>query len=223
MRELVFRLSRAPRLQIGARSWAVLFTHDVLLTIEETTGKDVLNGQLQIAKLSARELRIVLWALLTMAGARYQLQEVGKLLAGPGAIQAARESIWSVWRESMPPPDRLRSTAPADKPSEPHTWLDSFALAHQHLHVNADEWLSMTPRMLHALLGQYLESLRQQELMQSRIIAAVINWGGMGGPKEKVPEDKFMLHPWPQSKNDPDEHPGMRFMRALSGLANRRQ
>jgi hypothetical protein len=194
---LVRRLSRPPDLVVGPKRWPALFTHAALLELEELTGLDVLNGGLNLLNPRALELRDALYVLLKHAGAGCGRDEAAKL-CGLSRIPALKGAVIAAWRASTPDPEP-RAEEPAEAKGRPkQTWLDAWAIAKRRLGLSGEEWLAMTPRMAHALLADYMEELRQGELMQSKIAAAVVNFGGMGRPETLVKDEAFMIHPWPK-------------------------
>lgn len=73
----------------------------------------------------------------------------------------------------------------------------------------------MTPRQLFALKRRKLYDMQREELMMSRLTAAVCN-SGFARPKEPVEDTRFMLHPFHAPKpSGPPELLGDAFVRML--------
>jgi hypothetical protein len=166
----------------------------------------VLNGGLNLFQPRARDLRDAVYVLLKNAGAPYSRKDATELCGRWLAIQQFRGVVIEAWRASTPDP-ALLSAGRGDRPAERQTWMEAWSIGHRRLRLTPAEWLAMTPRMVGALLADYLEEARQHELMQSKIVAAVVNFGGMGGRKELVADEAFMIHPWPKPERPAEEGP----------------
>src|SRR5580658_3070788 len=99
---IAHRLTRPVKISVAGRKWRIIFTHRTLLDIEELTGLDAMCFNL--ARLSARLLRVVLFAALREAGSEVSLEDAGAMLK-PGAIDRLRRSLCEAWLASMPEPD----------------------------------------------------------------------------------------------------------------------
>jgi hypothetical protein len=187
------RLSPRVDLVFGGKRWRLLFPHSVLLDIEDVSGLSVWAGDVHPGRLSARVMRVVLWAALRRAGAAYSLSEVGSML-GLSSLGQVKESLAEAWEASMPEPDPQTGRG-----SSIRSWMEAWAIAHEDLRMPSAEWLEATPRMVHALTRQRMENLRQRELMVSRVCSAVANFS-MSAPKRPIPDTAWMIHPWPQEE-----------------------
>lgn len=175
--------------------WRVIFTHDVLLSIAEATGKDPMAGELDIVRPPAAILQAILFAVIARSGFKGSAKDAGRLvtLATIGGIRAA---LIDGWRASMP--------EPVEKPAahgKPLSRMEAWAFARETLKLSDPEWLGITPRMLHALAEHNLESRRQWELMIARLTATTANHGARA-PDEPMQPRSLMLHPWPEEKQD---------------------
>lgn len=74
----------------------------------------------------------------------------------------------------------------------------------------------MTPRQLFALKRRKLFDMQREELMMSRLTAAVCN-SGFARPKHPVEDTYFMLHPFPKPAA-PAEMPGDALIKMLEAL-----
>jgi hypothetical protein len=78
-------------------------------------------------------------------------------------------------------------------------WLETWAIARHDLGLSDCEWLSMTPRMVQALLWQRLEGLRERELQLAIVAADIVNTNACRFKKSRTPKH-YMLHPWPAKR-----------------------
>jgi hypothetical protein len=186
--------TRPVELWACGRKWRLLITHRVLLVIGELTGIDAMR--VSLARPSALVLRAVLFAALREAGARISLEEAGAMLR-PGVIAGIRAALVETWQASMPDPEpEDRATKRSAEP--PLTTLEAWATARHDLRLSDEEWLSMTPRMLHALSHHHLENMRWSELMMGVLCAHTVNHS-FCAPKKPTSPRSYMLHPWPES------------------------
>ena len=194
---LAHQLTKRVEIPAGGARWRIAFTHRVLLEIEELTGMAAM--QIHLAHLSARLLRAVLFAVLREAGAKTSLSEAGEILR-PGAMPKTRALLIEAWVAYMPETEREEEgDPPSSGESEPLTTLEAWAKARFDLRLSDEEWLSMTPRMVHALSNRRLESSRQFELMVSILCAHTVNHS-FHAPKTATNPRSYMLHPWPEER-----------------------
>src|SRR5580658_555412 len=194
MPSIAHRLTASVELSALGRSWRILFSHRVLLDIEELTGLDAMR--VNLAQLSARLLRVVLFTALREAGAPVTIEEAGAMLR-PGHFERIRGGLIDAWRASFPEPEpelEVKNPGPAPPPL---TTLDAWAKARYDFHLSDDEWLGMTPRMVHALSLRNLERMRQEELRLSVLCAHTVN-SSFRAPKTPTQPRSYMLHPWPE-------------------------
>ena len=95
------RLSERHSIEFMGKRWPVLFTHDLLLALEEQTGLSVLNGDVNLFAPSAKVLCATIFLILQRAGAKCTLRSVGALLK-PGRATAVVDTLAKAWRASMP-------------------------------------------------------------------------------------------------------------------------
>ena len=188
------RLTKPVELWACGRKWQLLITHRVLLDIGELTGMDAMR--VNLARPSALVLRAVLFAVLREAGAVISLEGAGGMLR-PGAAASIRASLIAAWRASMPDPEEEEKPVSASA-EPPLTALEAWATARYDLRLSDEEWLSMTPRMLHALSQHRLESMRWSELMMGVLCAHTVNHS-FSAPKKPTSPRSYMLHPWPEN------------------------
>jgi len=63
------------------------------------------------------------------------------------------------------------------------------------LRLSDDEWLEMTPRMLHALRKRQIEQLQREELLVGIIASTSANFS-FCAPETALRPESFMLHPF---------------------------
>ncbi len=189
--------------RFGGRSWPAVVTYGVLLAIERDSGVPLLAAP-PVQAPSASFLRAWLYHVLQRSGYTGSITDVGNQLAQCDRA-AVHASLLAGWIASMPEPEPPRQGTGAGK-ARPRTWLQvySFATSPYGLGLSESAWLAMTPRMLHALSEERLERIRQEEEMQGKIIAAVINFGARA-PREPVKAKAFMTHPWPEEPASPGD------------------
>jgi hypothetical protein len=193
-------LTRRVEVRLGGERWPLLFTHRVLLDIEDRLGVSILNGELDIVRLSAKGLRTILFVALSSSGATYSPEEIGNRV-GLHGIAVARQSVIEAWVAAMPVKDEVVG----DKDHaevKARTWMEVWGNNRQYLHLTNAEWLDMTPRMCQSLDRARREEFRRWDLMASRISSTVANYAGKQSAKP-VPGDAFMLDPWPRKEITP--------------------
>lgn len=192
--EITRLLTKRVELRLGDDRWPLLLTHRVLLGIESELGVSILNGELDIAQLSAKALRTCLFVALSHSGAKYSARELGSLIGLKG-IGPARTALQDAWIASMPEAEPSKSKAQKKSQPKRRVWTEVWANNRYHLHLSDDEWLSFTPRMVQALDRQRREDHRKWELMISRVAATSANYG-FCRPKKALRDDTFMNDPW---------------------------
>lgn len=218
MVSIAHRLTRPVELSAGGGAWRILFTHRVLLDIEELTGLNAM--QVNLGQLSARLLRAVLFAVLREAGAPFSLAEAGVLLL-PTDVARIRGSLIEAWQASMPEADPdAEQASPGRSEDAVLTTLEAWARARYDLRLSDEEWLSMTPRMAYALFEQRLEHMRWSELMMGIICAHTVN-SGFRAPRRPTQPASYMLHPWPERETVQAIH-GEDIMRVFADIPKTR-
>lgn len=189
---LAHRLTERVSITVDGQEWPILFTHDVLLDIEQESGLSILSGELSMGRPTAKALRAILQVVLRHAGFACVPAVAGKLLGSIRCVEI-RNLLNRAWCAAMPINESDEGSGDAGHIKD---WMEGWAIARHDLGLTSDEWLAMTPRMLQALAHQHLEEIRQREFMQSQLTAVAANFGGRA-PREPFKEDQFMLHPWP--------------------------
>jgi hypothetical protein len=80
--------------------------------------------------------------------------------------------------------------------------MEAWSIARYELRLSDDEWLEMTPRMLHALRKRQLEQLQREELLVGIIASTSANFS-FCKPEDPLSPELFMLHPFPQQPIKP--------------------
>ncbi len=199
-------LSPVIELPFGGRRWRILFTHELLLKLESSTGLDVLAGNLNLVRPAAKTLRSVLFEILTHVGADCSIRAAGEILH-LGNVMNVRNILFRAWQASMPERNEEEDSENADegesaKQAKSLSWPEAWAMAHENLRLTDREWLDLTPKLLQALLRRHIENLRQWELMFGMVIANNANYSQLA-PKEPLRADAFMLHPWAKQREQP--------------------
>jgi hypothetical protein len=74
--------------------------------------------------------------------------------------------------------------------------MEAWSIARYELRLSDDEWLEMTPRMLHALRLRQIEQMQREELLVGIISATSANFSFCRPENPMSPED-FMMHKFP--------------------------
>jgi hypothetical protein len=194
-------LTRRVELRLGDERWPLVFTHRVLLDIEDRLGVSILNGELDIVRLSAKGLRTILFVALSSSGAAYSATEIGNRV-GLHGLAVARQSVIEAWVAAMPAKDEADADDKEQAIVKARTWMEVWGNNRQYLHLTNDEWLDMTPRMCQSLDRARREEFRRIDLMVSRVSSTIANYAGKQAAKP-VSGDAFMLDPWPRKKITP--------------------
>jgi hypothetical protein len=84
----------------------------------------------------------------------------------------------------------------------PLTWMEAWSIARQDLRLGDDEWLEMTPRMLHALRKRQIEQMQREELLVGILASTTANFS-FCAPEKPLHPEIFMLHPLPPQPTKP--------------------
>ena len=210
------RLSERHSIEFMGKRWPVLFTHDLLLALEEQTGLSVLNGDVNLFAPSAKVLCATIFLILQRAGAKCTLRSVGALLK-PGRATAVVDTLAKAWRASMPKAELESEDKKSD--DKPRSWMEVWGDNVRNLQLTDEQWLSYTPRMIQVLNHERLDAMRQNELMLSRIASAAANFGG-SRPQKVIPEDHWMIHPYPKRKQPSGPITGEYIRSVMGGYFN---
>src|SRR5258708_14575722 len=98
------KLIRKVELKLEGKTWPLVVTHNVLIECEELTGLNLIAGEVNLLRPSAKLVRALLYVVLRRAGAKYTLEQLGDLI-NPENIQKLHERLLTPWAASMPAPD----------------------------------------------------------------------------------------------------------------------
>jgi hypothetical protein len=99
--KLADKLTKKVELKLAGETWPIVLNHNILIEAEELTGLNVLAGEVNLLKPSAKLVRALLYLSLKRAGADYTLAEVGELIH-PANIAPVQEALLMAWAASMP-------------------------------------------------------------------------------------------------------------------------
>src|SRR6266851_4886208 len=100
-RKLADKLVKKVQVHLDGKDWHIVVTHNVLIECEELTGLNVLTGEANILRPSAKLLRALLYVCLKRAGASYTLEQVGDLITTQNLV-LMQEGLLNAWAASMP-------------------------------------------------------------------------------------------------------------------------
>jgi hypothetical protein len=106
------KLIRKVELKLDGKTWPLVVTHNVLIECEELTGLNLLAGEVNLLRPSAKLVRALLYVALRRAGAKYTLDQVGDLI-NPENIVMVQEGLLTAWAASMPAPEDTERPTPA--------------------------------------------------------------------------------------------------------------
>ena len=109
---IVEKLIRKVALYLDGKTWPLAVTHNVLIECEELTGLNLIAGEVNLLRPSAKLVRALLYVVLRRAGAKYTLEQVGDLI-NPQNIVLVQESLLTAWAASMPVHDETENPTPA--------------------------------------------------------------------------------------------------------------
>ena len=102
---------RKVELKLDGKIWPLAVTHNVLIECEELTGLNLIAGETNLLRPSAKLVRAFLYVALRRAGAKYTLEQAGELIT-PKNIALVHHALLTAWAASMPVPDDAEGSAP---------------------------------------------------------------------------------------------------------------
>ncbi len=96
---------------LDGKDWPIVVTHNLLIDCEELTGLNVLAGEVNLLRPSAKLVRAILYLALKGAGAKYTIEQVGDLI-NPQNIVKIQEAILTAWAAAMPEPEEETNPNP---------------------------------------------------------------------------------------------------------------
>lgn len=97
------KLIKKVQIKLDGQDWRLVITHNTLIECEDLTGLNLLTGDANLMRPSAKLVRALLYLALKHAGAKYTLDEVG-LMITPDNIVTVQEGLLNAWAASMPDP-----------------------------------------------------------------------------------------------------------------------
>lgn len=110
-KKIADKLIKRVQVLLDGKEWPIVITHNVLIECEELTGMNVLTGDVNLLRPSAKLLRALLFLALQRAGAKYTIEEVGDLIT-PHNVVKLQEAILTAWAASMPGPEEVDEERP---------------------------------------------------------------------------------------------------------------
>lgn len=103
-RKIADKLIQKVQMRLDGKDWPLVVTHNVLIECEELTGLNMLTGEANLLRPSAKLVRALLYLCLQRAGAPYTLEQVGDLIT-PQNLVLIQEGLLKAWAASMPEPE----------------------------------------------------------------------------------------------------------------------
>lgn len=100
-RKIADKLIQKVQVRLDGKDWPLVVSHNVLIDCEELTGLNVLTGEANLLRPSAKLVRALLFLCLQRAGAKYTLEQVGELIT-PHNLVLIQEGLLNAWAASMP-------------------------------------------------------------------------------------------------------------------------
>jgi hypothetical protein len=110
-RKIADKLVEKVEVKLKGKKWPLLVDHNTLIECEELTGLNMLTGEANLLRPSAKLVRALLYVCLQRAGAPYTLEEVGKLIT-PKNLVLLQEGLLKAWAASMPDDEDDESEGP---------------------------------------------------------------------------------------------------------------
>jgi len=103
-RKLANKLIQKVEVRLDGKTWPIVITHNMLIECEDLTGMNLLSGEVNLLRPSAKLIRALLFLALQQAGAKYTIEQVGELIT-PHNIVTIQQGILTAWAASMPEPE----------------------------------------------------------------------------------------------------------------------
>jgi hypothetical protein len=100
-RKIADKLIKKVQVRLDGKEWPLVVTHNLLIECEDLTGLNVLTGEANLMRPSAKLVRALLFLCLQRSGATYTLAQVGDLIT-PQNLIMVQEGLLSAWAASMP-------------------------------------------------------------------------------------------------------------------------
>jgi len=112
VRKIADKLVQKVEILLDGKTWPIVITHNILIECEDLTGLNVLSGDANLVRPSAKLMRALLFLALQRAGAKYTIEEVGDFIT-PHNLVTIQRGILAAWAAALPAPDEVKGD-PAD-------------------------------------------------------------------------------------------------------------
>jgi hypothetical protein len=112
-RKVADKLIQKVEVKLKGKKWPLLVDHNVLIECEDLTGLNMLTGEANLLRPSAKLVRALLFLCLQRAGADYTLEQVGKLIT-PKNLVLVQEGLLKAWAASMPDDEEDEGEGPTE-------------------------------------------------------------------------------------------------------------
>ena len=116
-KKLADKLVQKVEILLDGKTWPIVITHNVLIDCEDLTGLNVLSGDANLVRPSAKLMRALLFLALQRAGAKYTIEEVGDLIT-PHNIVTLQRGILAAWAAALPEPGETDDAAGPTKAAD---------------------------------------------------------------------------------------------------------
>jgi hypothetical protein len=113
VRKIADKLVQKVEILLDGKTWPIVITHNVLIECEDLTGLNVLSGDANLVRPSAKLMRALLFLALQRAGAKYTIEEIGDLIT-PKNLVTIQRGILAAWAAAAVPPDEGEAASAAD-------------------------------------------------------------------------------------------------------------
>ena len=100
-KKIADKLVQKVEVLLDGKTWPLVVTHNILIECEDMTGMNVLSGEINLLRPSAKMIRALLFLTLQRAGAKYTLAEVGDLIT-PHNLVPIQQGILAAWAAALP-------------------------------------------------------------------------------------------------------------------------
>lgn len=116
-KKIADKLVQKVEVLLDGKTWPIVVTHNILIECEDMTGMNVLSGEINLLRPSAKMIRALLFLALQRAGAKYTLAEVGDLIT-PHNLVPIQQGILAAWAAAMPTEEEEKAGNPTPAAGE---------------------------------------------------------------------------------------------------------
>ena len=116
-KKIADKLIQKVEVLLDGKTWPIVITHNILIECEDMTGMNVLSGEINLLRPSAKMIRALLFLALQRAGAKYTLAEVGDLIT-PHNLVPIQQGILAAWAAAMPTEEEQKAGHPIQAAGE---------------------------------------------------------------------------------------------------------